>query len=62
MHLSRGEIFEAIIEDTTIPAEADEESARSGLLDITTEEAMLTSMKDYFGLTSLGESAIIDIV
>ena len=45
--------FEAIIEDTTIPAEPDEESARSGLLDITTEEAMLTSMKDFFGLTSL---------
>jgi hypothetical protein len=45
--------FERILIDTTIKAEADEEAARVGLIDITTEEAMLTFLRDYFGLQSL---------
>ena len=45
--------FEQILINTTIQSEADEEAARNGLLEVTTEEAMLTFMRDYFGLDSL---------
>lgn len=45
--------FEAILSDTIIPKSQDEEMASVGLLEITTEEAMLTFMKDFFHLQSL---------
>ena len=45
--------FEAIVTETIIPTGADEEAAQSGLIDITTEEAMLTFLRDYFGLQNL---------
>lgn len=45
--------FEQILKDTTVKPEADEEAASVGLIDITTEEAMLTFLRDYFGLQSL---------
>lgn len=45
--------LEAILNDTILPTTPDEEMAKVGLLDITTEEAMLTFMKDFFHLQSL---------
>ena len=42
--------FEAILSDTIIPKTPDEEMASVGLLEITTEEAMLTFLKDFFHL------------
>jgi hypothetical protein len=48
--------FEQILVDTTIQAEADEESARAGLLEITTEEAMLTFLLDFYKLQSLEQA------
>ena len=48
--------FEQILIDTTIQAEADEEAARAGLLEVTTEESMLTFLRDYFGLQSLDKA------
>lgn len=48
--------FEQILIDTTIQAEPDEESARNGLLDITTEEAMLTFLLDYYKLQSMEQA------
>lgn len=45
--------LEAILNDTILPTTPDEEMAKIGLLEITTEEAMLTFMKDFFHLQSL---------
>lgn len=48
--------FEQIIIDTTIQETADEEAARSGLVEVTTEESMLTFICDYFKLSSMEQA------
>lgn len=53
--------FEQLMKDTTLQYDPDEEMARVGLLDLTTEEAMLTFLKDYFGLQSLEKAQELTI-
>lgn len=53
--------FQQILEDTTIQNDADEEMARVGLVDLTTEEAMLTFLKDYFNLQNLEKAQELTI-
>ena len=47
--------FEQMVSDTIIQADADEEAARSGLLNLTTEEAMLTALKEFYPYKTLEE-------
>ena len=47
--------FEQMVSDTIIAADADEESARAGLLNLTTEEAMLTALKEFYPYKTLEE-------
>ena len=47
--------FEQMVSDTIIAADADEEAARSGLLNLTTEEAMLTALKEFYPYKTLEE-------
>ena len=47
--------FEQMITDTIIAADADEESARAGLLELTTEEAILTALKEFYPYKTLEE-------
>ena len=53
--------FERIVEDTIIPLSAEEEAAQNGLATITTEEAMLTFLRDYFGLHNLSDAQGISL-
>ena len=53
--------LEAILNDTIIPATPDEEMAKVGLIEITTEEAMLTFLRDYFGLHNLSDAQSISL-
>lgn len=53
--------FERIVEDTIIPLSAEEEAAQNGLASITTEEAMLTFLRDYFGLHNLSDAQTISL-
>jgi len=48
--------FEQILIDTTIQETADEEAARAGLVEVTTEEAMLTFICEYFKLSSMEQA------
>ena len=48
--------FERIVEDTTIELTADEQAAQNGLITLTTEEAMLTFLKDYYNLHNLTDA------
>ena len=45
--------FEQLILDTTLEPTADEKAAQAGLAEVTTEEAMLTFLRDYYNLQSL---------
>lgn len=48
--------LEKILTDTIIPADSKDEMARVGLIDLTTEEAMLTFLRDYFNLQNLEQA------
>ena len=45
--------LEKIVKDTTIQSSFDEESAKVGLIDLTTEEAMLSFLQSHYQLQSL---------
>ena len=53
--------FERIVEDTTIELTADEQAAQNGLITLTTEEAMLTFLKDYYNLHNLTDAQSITL-
>jgi hypothetical protein len=48
--------LEKILTDTIIPSDSKDEMARVGLIDLTTEEAMLTFLRDYFNLSGLEQA------
>ena len=47
--------FEQMVTDTILHADADEEAAKAGLLELTTEEAMLTALKEFYPYKTLEE-------
>jgi hypothetical protein len=48
--------LEKILTDTIIPSDSKDEMARVGLIDLTTEEAMLTFLRDFFNLPGLEQA------